>query len=240
FSKVKLIHAHTWYSDGGVAYLLSKKYSIPYIITIRNTDINIFHKYLVHERSFGKKILERANDLIVISASYKRRILEQKSLQDIQKELIKKLKIIPNGVDSYWIKNAVEKKTKDKNRVFNVLFVGKFTNGKNVLTLQSAVNEINKGKTIVHLHLIGGGGKAHQQVLKQLKQHKRTMTYYGKIFDLSKLKEHFEKADIFAMPSKHETFGLVYVEAMLQGLPILYTANEGIDGFYEEKIGEKV
>src|SRR5690606_8580920 len=39
---------------------------------------------------------------------------------------------------------------------------------------------------------------------------------------------------------KHETFGLVYVEAMLQGLPILYTANEGIDGFYEEKIGEKV
>lgn len=42
------------------------------------------------------------------------------------------------------------------------------------------------------------------------------------------------------MPSKAETFGLVYVEAMLQGLPILYTKNEGIDGFYEENIGEKV
>src|SRR5699024_2595672 len=46
-------------------------------------------------------------------------------------------------------------------------------------------------------------------------------------------------ADIFVMPSSHETFGLVYVEAMLQGLPILYTANEGIDGFYPESIGEK-
>src|SRR5690606_7630929 len=64
--------------------------------------------------------------------------------------------------------------------------------------------------------------------------------YHDKIFDLSKLKEHFERTDIFAMPSKHETIGLVYVEAMLQGLPILYTANEGIDGFYDEKIGEKV
>ena len=29
FSKIKMIHAHTWYSDGGVAYLLSKKYNIP-------------------------------------------------------------------------------------------------------------------------------------------------------------------------------------------------------------------
>src|SRR5690606_11180955 len=88
--------------------------------------------------------------------------------------------------------------------------------------------------------LIGGGGNVHSEVLKQVDLYKDIMTYHGKIFDLSKLKEHFENADIFAMPSKAETFGLVYVEAMLQGLPILYTANEGIDGFYQEKIGEKV
>src|SRR5690606_36605034 len=125
-------------------------------------------------------------------------------------------------------------------KVFNLLFIGKFTEGKNVVPLQLAVNELNKEKNIVHLHLIGEGGKAHQKVLEQLELNKDTMTYHGKIFDLSKLKEHFENADIFVMPSKHETFGLVYVEAMLQGLPILYTANEGIDGFYEERIGEKV
>ena len=29
------------------------------------------------------------------------------------------------------------------------------------------------------------------------------------------------------MPSKHETFGLVYAEAMTQGLPVIYTKNEG-------------
>src|SRR5690606_40262221 len=46
--------------------------------------------------------------------------------------------------------------------------------------------------------------------------------------------------DMFAMPSSGETFGLVYVEAMLQGLPILFTKGEGIDGFYTEKIGENV
>src|SRR5690554_3035608 len=35
FSKIDFIHAHTWYSDGGVAYELSKKYDIPYLIAVR-------------------------------------------------------------------------------------------------------------------------------------------------------------------------------------------------------------
>jgi len=240
FSKVKMIHAHTWYSDGGVAYLLSKKYNIPYIVTVRNSDLNVFQKYLIHERTFGRKILEEAKDVILIAASYKKRVIELPSLYKIKNNLLSKLHIIPNGVDAYWINNAVEKKIKADKGIFNLLFIGKFTNGKNVLPLQLAINEINKDNLVIHLHLIGGGGKTHQKVLGQLELNKNTMTYHGKILDLSKLKEHFENADIFAMPSKHETFGLVYVEAMLQGLPILYTLNEGIDGFYNEKIGEKV
>src|SRR5690606_2930407 len=98
----------------------------------------------------------------------------------------------------------------------------------------------NKKEKRVHLHLIGGGGNVNTEVLKQVDLYKEIMTYHGKIFDLFKLKEHFSEADVFVMPSRNETFGLVYVEAMLQGLPILYTSNEGIDGFYKEKIGEKV
>ena len=36
------------------------------------------------------------------------------------------------------------------------------------------------------------------------------------------------------MPSKTETFGLVYAEAMSQGLPILYSAGQGFDGQFPE------
>ena len=36
------------------------------------------------------------------------------------------------------------------------------------------------------------------------------------------------------MPSAPESFGLVYVEALSQGLPIIYTKGEGFDGYYEE------
>lgn len=239
-TQIKLIHAHTWYSDGGVAYLLSKKYNIPYIVTIRNSDLNVFQKYLFHERAFGRKILERAKSVILIAAFYKQRVLDLESLEKIKSSLQKKLQIIPNGVDPFWLSNFLEKKSKNTNVIFNLLYIGKFNRGKNVLALQKAISEINKKEKRVHLHLIGGGGNVHTEVLKQVNHYKEIMTYHGKIFDLVKLKQYFGNADFFVMPSKQETFGLVYVEAMLQGLPILYTAKEGIDGLYQEKIGEKV
>ena len=39
---------------------------------------------------------------------------------------------------------------------------------------------------------------------------------------------------IFILPSIHETFGLVYAEALSQGLPIIYTRGQGFDGHFEE------
>lgn len=238
-NRVSVIHAHTWYSDGGVAYKLYKKYNIPYIVTIRNTDLNLFQKYLIHERLFGSKILLNAKKIILISASYKERLIKQKSLQFIKQVLVNKLELIPNGVDDFWIENAVIQQ-KSLTSPTQVLFVGKFTKGKNVIQLQKAIERLNAEHIPVQLHLIGGGGKAEKAVLEIVQNNPRTMFYHGKIFDKLKLKTYFEEAHIFAMPSKRETFGLVYVEAMLQGLPVLYTAHEGIDGFYTDKIGEKV
>lgn len=240
FSKVRLIHAHTWYSDGGVAYLLSKRYNIPYVITIRNSDLNVFYKYLPHERAFGRQIVMGAQKVILIGASYRGRLMQLSSLQKNTDDLLDKLVTIPNGVDPFWIEHAVIKKNRTDRKPFNILFVGKFGSGKNVVQLQLAVNEINRNSKIVHLDLVGGSGDHHQKVLNIVKSNSDTMSYHGKIHKFSELKKYLENADIFAMPSKYETFGLVYVEAMLQGLPILYTHNEGIDGFYEENIGEKV
>lgn len=239
FSQIKLIHAHTWYSDGGVAYLLSKKYNIPYVITIRNSDLNVFQKYLFHERSFGGKILENAKKVFVLSYVYRTRVLNLKSLEKIKDQLEEKMEVIPNGVDKFWIENYSLRQLSKKN-IYNLLFIGKFTSGKNVLPLMQAIKKINSEKKRIHLNLIGGNGNCHTKVLNVIKNHSDCFTYHGRIFDLEKLKVHFRKSDIFVMPSKYETFGLVYIEALLQGLPVLYTENEGIDGLYEEMIGEKV
>lgn len=241
FSQIQCIHAHTWYSDGGVAYLLSRKYNIPFIIAIRSTDINLFQKKLVYLRPFGRKILSHAKQVILISASYKEKVLGQSSLRIMKSQLQDKLRIIPNGVDPFWIENSSVKQTKTSDTSFNILYIGSFISRKNVLALQQAMLVLrNTSLRNPKLHIVGGGGGDEPEILKLVAKHPDVFTYHGEIHDKQALLALFQNCDVFAMPSLHETFGLVYVEAMLQGLPILYTKSEGVDGFYNEKIGEKV
>src|SRR5690606_3817810 len=238
FSKIKMIHAHTWYSDGGVAYLSSQKYNIPYIVAVRNTDLNVHYKYFIQHRKFGSKILNNAARIILIGEYQKMFFDKQMSIGYSNEN---KMMIIPNGVDSYWIKNAESFVHKTENAPFKILYVGTFIKRKKLVELQKAIIDISEeNKIVCQLHIVGGGGKQTKEILDNVDKHPDLFIYYGKIYDKNELKDIYSNSHIFAMPSKHETFGLVYVEAMLQGLPILYTANEGIDGFYEEKIGEKV
>ncbi|REH45777.1 glycosyltransferase involved in cell wall biosynthesis [Tenacibaculum gallaicum] len=229
-SKVTLIHAHTWYSDGGVAYQLYKKHNIPYIITIRNTDLNLFYKYGYHLRKRAKNIIEYASKVFFISPSYHKRFFNLKPFVNKQR-FIKKSEIIPNGIDSFWIRNyKVPKQNPQKLPV--VLYIGKFAKGKNVLKLINAITILNAIGVPCQLNLVGGGGSEEKKILEKVKR-REAINFKGKITDKKLLQQQFTKADIFAMPSKGETFGLVYIEAISQGLPIIYTQKEGIDGYYE-------
>ena len=57
---------------------------------------------------------------------------------------------------------------------------------------------------------------------------------YHQHCDKEEVIKYYNQSDIFVMPSLHETFGLVYAEALSQGLPIIYSQGQGIDGFFTE------
>lgn len=67
-----------------------------------------------------------------------------------------------------------------------------------------------------------------------------TIIYHGKIYDKAILKDIYSRCSVFAMPSHHETFGLVYLEALSQHLAIVYTKGQGVDGMLDERVGEAV
>src|SRR5690606_6281206 len=109
----------------------------------------------------------------------------------------------------YWIEHIRRKDTiKDPDSIFNILFIGKFTKGKNITALQRALILIQKeARFKVKLHIVGGDGKEMQKVLQQTEAYPDLFKYYGKIYDKERLLQIFRSCDIFAMPSRHETFG---------------------------------
>ena len=66
------------------------------------------------------------------------------------------------------------------------------------------------------------------------------VNYLGPVYDKEELLKIYRRNHVFAMVSKIETFGLVYIEALTQGLPLLFSRFQGVDGIFKEKIGEAV
>lgn len=61
-------------NDGLLAYKISKKYEVPYILTIRNTDINFTLKYKTFEKNFYKVIMN-SRQVIFPNHSYQEKLL---------------------------------------------------------------------------------------------------------------------------------------------------------------------
>jgi len=232
-NEIDLIHATTLFSDGALAYKLYVLHNIPYVITVRNTDVNLFLKLRPDLYFLAKNILENASNIIFISIALKKLFFKNFYFNKIENKLSNKIKVIPNGIDDFWLKNVTLPK---KNYKLSFLFIGKFDKNKNVLKLIKALSFLRLKHEDVELNLVGGGGSNHNRILKIITK-SSWITYHGKINDKKTLKNIYNQNNFFLMPSKRETFGLVYIEALSQGLPVLYTENQGIDELFNAAVG---
>ncbi|WP_338938114.1 glycosyltransferase family 4 protein [Fusobacterium pseudoperiodonticum] len=216
-----IIHAHTLFSNGDIALKLKMKYGIPYIVAIRNTDINVFFKYFFFLRKYGLKIMENADKIIFLSPSYKKECLENYVSIEKREEIERKVAIIPNGINKFWIENSVTLKKRHKE--IRLIYVGSIDKNKNVITTISACKKLLSQGYEVKFTVVGDIEIKIDELNEKFIQH---IPYSPK----EKIRKYFEESDIFIMPSKYETFGLVYAEALSQGLPVIYTRGQGFDG----------
>lgn len=230
----EVIHAHTVFSDGGTAYLLNKKYGIKYILNVRNTDINYYYKYAIHLRPFTYKVLLNADSIVFISHAYKKRmhsLLPSRILEEVEK----KCYVIPNGIENYWHENAISNNSVKMFSEVTLLFIGLINKNKNLKTIIYACKELNKRGIKVSLNVIGNGPlEVRVKKMCERLNIRECITFHGYISDRDTISAIMDESDIFVMPSFKETFGLVYVEAISRGLPIVYTQEQGIDGFFHD------
>jgi len=233
-SVFQMVHAHFLFTDGGVALKLWEKQNIPYIVAVRNTDINFYFKYAVHLRAYGIKILLNAEKIILLTPSYLDHLLKYCSSEE--KESIRvKVKIVPNGVDEGWFENQLDPKHMP-NAIPRLLYVGDFTKNKNVPFLIQA-----KQKYFEHyfLDIVGSEGDDSEKIAKCAENDDK-IHLHGRVSDRLTLKKLYRSADILCIMSKYETFGVSYIESLTQGTPVIYTEGQGIDGYFQIPVGMKV
>lgn len=236
-SEYDVIHAHLLFTNGYLAYQIKKTYGIPYIVAVRNTDINDFFKYMKHLRSLGIKILQEADKIIFLSKAYYDQMIEKYIPKDFENQFRAKSVVIPNGIDNFWLDNKYYKKTEPKNQRINLIYAGRIDKNKNIDTTLNVIKHLEKSGIKTHLDIIG---KVEDKTVYTKIINDEKTTYYMPM-NKEKLINMYRKNDIFIMPSFHETFGLVYAEAMSQGLPVIYSKNQGFDGQFEDgKVGYAV
>ncbi len=237
-SKVDVIHASTLCFDGAVAYELSRKFDVPYMVAVRNTDVHTYYNKLFWRKSYFTKILTNAQKVVFISPKYRENFLKLQVPSRKRKTVNNKTIVIPNGVNEIFLSSQYngERKLGDE---LKLIFVAAFNSRKGLTETLQAVERLRAEGLKVSLNAIGKGLPNRPQDADYIKEVEALAE--GK--DWVKLQsfkapqeiiEEMRHYDAFIMVSSPETFGLVYVEALTQKLPIIYTRNEGFDGFYKD------
>lgn len=220
-----LLHAHTLFSDGYYAYKSGK----PYLVTVRNTDLNYYFKYYPHLFLLGKKILSNASKIIFLSETYKKETIDKIYKDTLnKKKLLNKSVIIPNGINDFWIKNQMTYK-KNLDKKINVLFVGRIMKNKNIIFMIENLKKLSIPRD-VYFHIVGE--VIDKNYYNKIRKYKN-VKFHGKL-NREEIRNLMDEMHLFTMVSHNETFGLVYLEALTQSLPVLYTAHQGFDNYYKD------
>lgn len=229
-SDYSVIHAHSLFSNGYIALKLKKEYGTPYVVAVRNTDVNTFFKYMINLRKIGLNILKESEKIIFLSNAYKQQVLEKYIPLHMQNEIESKVEVIPNGIDDFWLKNKVGFKLLQSNERLKLLYIGVINKNKNILKTIEAIEILRNSGRDISLTIVGKvqdksifnkiGNYPFVKYLKPMKKEELLLIY----------RDHH----IFVMPSTSESFGLVYAEAMSQGLPVIYSEGQGFDRQFEE------
>ena len=224
-----LIHAHTLYTNGVPAYYLSRKYGIPYIVTIRHTDTDVFPYLNFAYKSLIKKVLLGASKVLFVTPLLKKKAEKRFSSLFRKPSFSTKCAIIPNKASEFFYEHLGTPKKLDPTKGIEVLFVGRIMKVKMLPLLLERCAKVFGPKD--RLTIVTSTPEFNEPLLGKYP----FVNYVGKV-PHDEIITYYRKADIFALLSKGETFGISYIEAMSQGTPVLYSRNEGIDGLF--KAGE--
>ena len=218
-----IIHAHVALPDGWVAMKAAQKFNKPFIITIHGQD---FQRTIF----INKRCRFQIQDVIyhsvrTVCVSNKLKCIGVRELHIGNEKMV----VIPNGInpDIFIHDSGEPKRVSFRNKIV-ILSVSHLIETKGVDYNIQAVFTLKKDYPKLEYHIIGDGRE--RQKLTRLVQDlglQDRVKFLGQL-PYNHVIKHISNCDIFSLPSWEEGFGIVYLEAMGHGIPMIGCENQGI------------
>jgi glycosyltransferase involved in cell wall biosynthesis len=234
--KPHIIHAHhVW-----VTAALANATGLPYVVSCHGTDLMGFKK----SPRFRELALEGAKNASSVIAISKQVQTEAMQLYNLPKA---KLPLIWNGFGADHFKIIPEATKETVLKQFKIgghnkpllSFVGKFTDFKGIDTLLRAAEIYEKKLPGIQTLLVGHGGlwDEMQALIKELNLQGVHCLGHQNQDNVARI---YNAADCSIVPSRVEPFGLVAIEALACGTPVIATNAGGLPDFINDSVGALV
>jgi len=213
--------------------MYGRKLGIPKILTIHTQ----YEQYAYYVSPVPERVTHEAIKMIISNLAYKTDCITTPSAS--MKKIIEnygiknRIEVIPNAIHLISFKEDDELKRTEIRKKYNlkendkiILFVGRVASEKSIDRIIKALAIIKKRNTDKEKLLIVGNGPA----MDELKQLARTLkveedVIFAGTISYEEIQHYYKMAYVFTIASTTETFGIVTIEALASGVPVVAVAS---------------
>jgi len=219
--RITLIHAHAALPAGHAAMLLSSELGLPYVVSVHGLDafstVQVGGRMGEWCRRITRRVYQGARRVICVSELVREQVLVGMGANC-------RTSVVYNGVDTDFFSPGVGAASEG----LSVLCVGNLIPIKGHEVLIRAIASIASEFPSLTLQVIGDGPE--QPGLKALT---RELGINGRVQFLGRQSRRYvadamRQCTVFALPSRYEGLGCVYLEAMAAGRPVIACRGQGI------------
>jgi len=211
-----VMYAHSFWHAGYIATLLKKEFNLPLVVQ-EHRSMLITGEFSGKVNKYLKATVDNSDAFYCVSNKLRDNVYSRTGLR-------KGIEILPNMVDDLFQYKPLN------NDKFTYTFIGTLNENKRIIQLLKCFEKVCEINNNVVLKIAGDGPQRDQVnvMINSSEVLKKTVRVLG-LLPREMVLDLLAETNVLVLPSAFETFGVVCIEAMAVGRPVICTRNGSAD-----------